>query len=876
MPTSSYKQTQLFLVSLILCLISSLNGEINPISIKYNKSDLKKTLKELVDTYQIPLIYPSNIKDQKISADCDSCTVDSLLTTLLFNTIYDWKKIDQQYTIYKVVTDPYTITGQVFDEVSKETIPYANVYIPSLDIGTISNDEGVFSLAEIEAKNCTLHVSYIGYKTQKMEINFKKNLSPNIRIDLKQKIISSKNVFIQGKSREFMSLSNDPGRISFSPKHISTLPTIGEVDIFRSLQLLPGIHQGLGGTAELYIRGGRPDQNLVIIDGMPIYQKTHMFGFLSSIQAEAVKDVQVFKGGYPAKFGGRTSGLIGITNRVGNTETPRIKLYSNFTINSAQIELPIFSRGSFILTGRQCNNIVSTRLYKSVKDFITGDDNFNLISESANQDQRSSYSPQFTFQDINAVFSYLISPKNRVSFTYINGADIIDEKREFFGFQTIFEYDSTSISEDTEWSNQGTILNWSYYINPNWYTKFSIAKTGFSSRYNSKLFNGDMDVLPVQSTNEKNIFSDEIYSIYQRINLIPNHQIEFGINRSILSSNYQTNRISQSDSEQFKLSQNGYLQSIYLQDDWSFSKPIKINLGFRNTYYSNTNTNYFMPRLSLSYKITPTIKFESAFGKYEQYVHQFNSPMSTRGTKGTWLISEGNIPVISANSSHSSFSWENSFYDASISYYQRNSSGQYDFERYISPIAIFSDLSDEGHGSDNDFSGSEITAGSEIFIRRKNKPINGWVAYQYNNTKYSYNDIDDGLFFPADHDVTHEFKSVIMTSILNYDFTANWSYSSGRVFTHPNEINKTNNFQIIFNPETRNRERLKPVHHLDISISKNYVVDRFKLNAGISIYNIYNKKNISHKRYNPYTGGNIISDVFMLGITPTFFIQANL
>tara|TARA_B100000700_G_scaffold16483_1_gene16323 strand:- start:479 stop:1231 length:753 start_codon:yes stop_codon:yes gene_type:complete len=250
--------------------------------------------------------------------------------------------------------------------------------------------------------------------------------------------------------------------------------------------------------------------------------------------------------------------------------------------------------------------------------------------------------------------------------------------------------------------------------------------------------------------------------------------------------------------------------------------------------------------------------------------------MSTRGTKGTWLISEGNIPVISANSSHSSFSWENSFYDASISYYQRNSSGQYDFERYISPIAIFSDLSDEGHGSDNDFSGSEITAGSEIFIRRKNKPINGWVAYQYNNTKYSYNDIDDGLFFPADHDVTHEFKSVIMTSILNYDFTANWSYSSGRVFTHPNEINKTNSFQIIFNPETRNRERLKPVHHLDISISKNYVVDRFKLNAGISIYNIYNKRNISHKRYNPYTGGNIISDVFMLGITPTFFIQANL
>ena len=201
MPTSSYKQTQLFLVSLILCLISSLNGEINPISIKYNKSDLKKTLKELVDTYQIPLIYPSNIKDQKISADCDSCTVDSLLTTLLFNTIYDWKKIDQQYTIYKVVTDPYTITGQVFDEVSKETIPYANVYIPSLDIGTISNDEGVFSLAEIEARNCTLHVSYIGYETVTKILHFPKDEVVFHEISLNPKIINSRHGLLYPESQ---------------------------------------------------------------------------------------------------------------------------------------------------------------------------------------------------------------------------------------------------------------------------------------------------------------------------------------------------------------------------------------------------------------------------------------------------------------------------------------------------------------------------------------------------------------------------------------------------------------------------------------------------------------------------------------------------
>ena len=115
-----------------------------------------------------------------------------------------------------------------------------------------------------------------------------------------------------------------------------------------------------------------------------------------------------------------------------------------------------------------------------------------------------------------------------------------------------------------------------------------------------------------------------------------------------------------------------------------------------------------------------------------------------------------------------------------------------------------------------------------------------------------------------------------MTSILDYDFTATYSYSSGRVYTHSDEISITNDFQIFFNDGKRNKERLEPVHHLDISISKSYTLNYLQLNIGLSIYNIYNKKNISHKRYNPYSSENIISDVVMLGFTPTFFIEANL
>ena len=877
-PTSSYKQTQHLLAFLLFLSISFINGQTQSISFSYNKSSLKKEIQQLVDDYQLSLIYPSNLEDKEISAKCNNCELDSALTLLLYNTNYSWGKINEQYTIYRIDSGPYAITGQIIDNVTNETVPYANVYIPSLDMGTISNNEGIFSLSGIESRICSVYVSYIGYETQEKPIYFSRNQQSPVEIFLKQKIINSKNIFIRGISREFLSLTNEPGKISFSPKHISTLPTIGEVDIFRSLQLLPGIHQGLGGTAELYIRGGRPDQNLIIIDGMPIYQKTHMFGFLSSIQAKSVKDVQVYKGGYPARFGGKTSGLIQITNRVGNNVSPHLRLYTNMTINSLQLELPIFSRGSFIVTARHYNNLVSTQLYKSVKDFITGDDNFNLISVSANETQSTTYSPEFTFKDLNAVLSYLISPKNRISLTYTSGTDIINEERKFYGFETILEYDSTSINEETEWSNQGTILNWSYYLNPNWQTKFSIAKTDFNSLYNSRQFNdaNNIDKLPLQSLDEKNVFFEDLFTIRQIIKSISNHNLEIGLNKSLLSSDYKTNRTLDDNSEKLNMKQNGYLETLYIQDNWSIINKVNLNLGLRNTYYSKTNRNYFAPRFSISFKILPTIKLETSYGKYNQFVHQFNSPISTRGTQGTWLISSGRIPVVNSTSSHCSLFWQNPDYDVSFSYYQRNSSGQYDFGRYISPIPILSNPNNTEYISTTDSTGTEKTGGGEIFIRRKNRQINGWIAYQFNNTKYSFDDINNGQFFNADHDITHELKTVFITSILDYDVTATWSYSSGRVYTHPSEIYKTNDFQIIFNPGARNKERLNPVHHLDISISKKYVVNHLQLDMGLSIYNIYNRKNVSHKRYNPYASDSIISDVIMLGITPTLFVQASL
>ena len=866
-----------YIAILSLLIFSHIKSNNPQVSISYNDIAIDKALQKIVTDYEVPIIYPSKIANQYVSIDCYDCDLETVLNIILSKIDYDWKKIGNQYTIFEIDAVKFNVTGRVYDKKSNETIPYANIYIPHLNIGTASDNEGFFSLSNIESKICTLLVSYIGYETHKQVVKRLKNENIFLNIFLNQKVLKSKNIFIRGVAREFLSIAKDPGKISFSPRHVSTLPTIGEIDIFRSLQLLPGINAGLGGNAELYIRGGRPEQNLILIDGMSLYQDTHMFGFLSSAQAASIKDVQVYKGVYPARYGGKISGLLEITNKTGSNYGTKAKVFTNFTTNSAQLEMPISSNGSFILTGRICNDIVPTKLYSSIKDFIIGDDNFNLISLSANPNQSSSYAPKFNFQDFSAVATYMINPMNNVSFTLIHGEDNIDEKREFYGFEDILRYGSSKIEEDTDLSNSGGIVKWTYNANPKWNIKFSYANTTYSSKHYSKLYDisSPIDEL-AQSIQERNTFNDESINIYQNIRMIKNHMIQFGYNRSDYNINLNNIRSLSEVSEKNNASQQSLLHSTFFEDIWTPNKKLRLVLGLRNTFFSEKKMNYLEPRLFGTYKISPSLTIEGAAGKNNQFIHQFNNSFGTRSSNSTWIISGKRVPIVRSYNSQIGMHLKNHFSEVSFSLYTRKSEGHFNFEEYLSPMNILSDDSDINSDYLLYNEGREKSDGIELLVRRKNKSINGWISYHYNKTNYSFNNINNGKFYKADHDFTHELKTVLITSILDWNLTASWSYSSGRSFTNEDYINITTDFKVDIVQGKKNTLRLPPSHHLDISISKDFNLKYFNINSGLSIYNVYNRKNISHKRYNPFSSGRIISNVMMLGITPTIFFEINI
>ena len=868
------KPLKYFLTGLLFLSSVFSGSKPDSISFQFLNRPLKTALKELIDDHGVSIIFPDDIVNTPISAQCKSCTQEEAVGAILQTSNLVWKQTGNQFTIFNPITPfRFAVSGRALDKETGEPIPFANVFIPELMIGDISQNDGSFSVLNISTRSCTLNISYIGYETEKVPILFPKGENVFHEIFISPKVLTTKTVSIMGTTREFMDRSNSPGQISFSPRHISTLPNLGEVDIFRSLQLLPGIQLGLGGTSGLNIRGGTPDQNLVLLDGMPLYQTDHLFGFVSGMNANAIKDVQVYKGGFPAKYGGRISSVIELTSRNGNSLKPHGSIYGNLMSQGVSGEIPILSRGSWIFNFRSSTTSTSkTELYESIQEYVTGDDNFNLIDESADttKNQGATYSPQFSYLDFTNRFSFMLTPNHRLTLTNTTGLDSIRESRDFFGFSTILGYDSSYTQGSTEWKNNGTTLNVSSKWNHESDTQITLSNYDYSSSYDSKdsadVNNGRM---LIGSVNEENTLQDRSLKFHHRYMGFENHKFESGIDETFYDISFSDHKIDGTTSNESSIEQNGFLHSFYIQDLWVPSPRWVIQPGLRVSYFSERVGFYTSPRLSVINKISPNITVESFIGKHYQFVHRLSGYNTTRGTQGMWILSSENIPNISSLNTHFGLNWDFSDYTITGEFYYRSMDDLVQFKESSIPFTALK------YGRSKEKSlihqGSGKTNGIEIILRKRKGPITGWLSYQQNKTLYNFPELNNGKTFLSDHDKTQEFKSVFMTNIGSWELTANWVFASGHVYTDFENIN-VENLQIIIS-SGRNESRLPSTHHLDVSLSKTWWVSIAKIHTGLSIYNLYDRNNISHKRYNPYKSELTMTDVAMFGITPTIFLK---
>lgn len=773
-----------------------------------------------------------------------------------------------------------TISGIVKDAVTGETLPFAAVGLRSTGNGVTSNQDGYFTLFHVPTDTSSLIISYIGYQPTQLFLSPERAKEP-VTILLQPTLQNLEAVEIVHEKEKLMSISNGVSRISMSPAQMKALPSLGERDVFRSLQLLPGVSGSNEGSSGLYVRGGTPDQNLILYDGFTVYHVDHLFGMFSAFNANALKDVQLYKGGFESKFGGRLSSVVDMTGKSGNENN--FNLGGDISLMSFNLfaEGPIGKKATFLLAGRKSYR---GPLYNSFFD------NFWSEPEPGGQAdapaggpggqggrggdrERETTGPTSFFYDLNAKFTYRPTDKDILTYSFFNGQDDLDNSRTF----TRGNGASTGgVTDQTIWGNWGSSARWSR----KWSSRFySTALLSYSNYYSLRErlstrtaeTNGETETFQ-RGTVEDNDLRDFSLKLDQELKLTEANQIEFGLHATHFDIDYsytQNDTITIQDRQDV-----GNLYSFYLQDRIRLGN-LTLLPGLRSSYYSLNNKTYLEPRFSSTYQLSERLRLKGAWGHYHQFANRVIREDLQTGSRDFWILADDtDVPVSFSEHYIAGVSYEMDDWLFDVEGYYKRLQGLSEYTlRFVPQFREidFNDFFYEGDGT---------ARGIEFLLQRKFGAYTGWAGYTLGEVLYDFPVYGEEAYH-ANHDVTHEFKLVNSYRWKKWTFSGTWIYATGKPYTEPLggyqvtlADGSTEDF-IVF--DTKNGSRYPSYHRLDLSATWDYKLGKLGLgNIGLSIFNAYNRQNVWYKEFEIEDGDLIETDVVLLGFSPNLTLSFKL
>ena len=787
----------------------------------------------------------------------------------------DWSKVAPTRKDFKV-------SGIVKDKKTGETLPFANVSLQGTTNGVTTNIDGYFTLFDVPSDTVLLLVSYLGYQTITYRITPKTDVT-KIKILMEDFGVQLNEITVKAnKEEQMLSASTGVSRIGIAPAALAKLPSYGEKDIFRSLQLLPGISGSNESSSGLYVRGGTPDQNLVLFDGFTVYHVDHLFGFFSAFNANAVKDVQLYKGGFDAKYGGRLSSVVELTGKEGNTKEFNMGLGISLLSANVFVEAPFADgKGSFLVAGRRS---FQSNFYNNIFDAYTesneasGDTPQGIGARFGQQEVQ----PNTYFFDLNAKTTYRPNDKDVFSLSFYSGKDDLDNSRNidqsafarFVDIDFSFEQQRTDL---TEWGNWGTSAKWSRRWGDRFYSNANMSYSNyFSQRDRSNeltITREDTTIARNTGSYEENDLKDVSLKIDNEFKIFQNNQLDFGLQSTWNNIEYN---FTQNDTTTIldRLDE-GLTTTFYIQDRHTFGNKLILKGGLRTSHYTITNQLYFEPRASLSYLLTDKIKVKGAWGKYYQFANRIVREDIQQGSRDFWLLADDeNVPISSATHNIVGVSYENKNWLFDVEAYYKNLDGLSEYSTRFVP---------QGAGRDRVLSyeeffhtGTGVAKGIEFLVQRKVGKFTGWAGYTLGEVKYDFEAFGDEPFF-ANQDVTHELKLVGNYKLGKFSLGATFIYATGKSYTAP-----TGYYQLellngsttdFFEVSDKNALRYDDYHRLDLSGTYDFNLGNSKASAGLSLTNIYNRKNTWYNEYEVIEGELLETNVSLLGFTPSFFFN---
>lgn len=739
----------------------------------------------------------------------------------------------------------FTISGYLRDSTNGENLIGATVALKNTNQGVQSNSYGFYAL-QVPPGDHVLIFSYLGFQPQERTVHISGNLHLDMEMPPTQ--FQAKEVVITEKRKDANVKNTDMGRIELTTAQAQKLPALmGEVDILKSLQLMPGMQSAGEGNAGFYVRGGGPDQNLILLDEAPIYNTGHLFGFFSVFNADAIKSTTLIKGGMPANYGGRLSSVVDITMKDGNNKELHGEGGLGLIASRFSLQGPLKkNKASFIISGRR------TYIDLLTKPFMSG----------GNYQGTGYY-----FYDFNAKANYIFSDKDRVYLSGYLGRDIFTFNNREKNFAVHIPWgNSTATLRWNHVFNQRLFLNTSFLYN-DYKFNFAASQNTFKVNLNSAIrdFNGKMDF--------------DYYANFK-------HHLKFGGNyiyHTFIPSSVSGGQDSTVYNPDNPYKKNAHEGAVYVLDDWEISQRVKINAGLRYSAYEqigpyqyyNEDANgqktdsvsyrngkfvkYYgglEPRLTLRYAWNDRNSIKLAYNRNNQYVHLVSSAGTTLPTD-IWVPSTYHVkPQVADQYAVGYFTnFKDNAWETSVEAYYKTMQNQIEYRNGYTPSV---------NDPERDFVfGKGWSYGAEFFVHKTKGKLTGWIGYTLAWTWRQFPDLNEGKKYPAKYDRRHDLSVVGM-----YDYNEHWSFSGVFIFATGNSTTLPESFffqegTLVQQTNTINSYRMPSYHRLDLSAiykPHKHPERRVQGSWAFSIYNVYSRQN-PYFLYFDQTGSPLTGDL---------------
>jgi len=739
-------------------------------------------------------------------------------------------------TIITLNAQKVTLSGIVKDATSGETI--AGAYIILKDTlsktapnGAVTNTAGFYSIT-VEKGTYILNVNYLGYKQISEQITITSNLKKNIEIE--PFAIVTDEVVVTGQAADRNVTRVDVGRMEMRIEAIRAMPAfMGEADVLKAIQLLPGVQSGSEGNSGFYVRGGNADQNLILLDEAPVYNPGHLFGFFSIFNPDAVKSIELIKSGMPANYGGRLASIVDVTQKDGNMKKYELDGGIGVIFSRLTVQGPIKKdKASFIVSGRR------TYIDWLIQPFLKKDSPFK--------------GAKFYFYDLNAKFNIIVNDKHRLYIGGYYGDDV-------YGFRSR----NGSASAAFMWGNGTASARWNYIISPKLFLNTSGTFSDY--RFKTEMRQGVYNFAISSGIRD--------YALQSELTYLPNpnHNIKFGVHyifHTFFPSNYEV-EAGQNNSLSFPKSKPFYANelAIYANDEWNIVRWLKISYGLRYSHFSHVGafTRFILdenmqivdsivykpgqiakqfnnpePRFSARFLLDSNTSIKTSYTINYQYLHQISMASVSLPTD-VWMPSTTFVkPQVGHQVSLGVFrNFYQNMFEAYIDAYYKHMNNLAEYQDGLD----FSML--QANPDQMLTQGKGYSWGIEFFLQKNRGWFTGFVGYTLSYTKRNFPELNNGEWFWAKYDRRHD-----VSISLNFDVIRNklsiaavWVFASGNTMTIPVGYYFFNG-NMITEYSDRNAYRLPPYHRLDLSVNWNIVKrKRFETGLSFSIYNVYNRKN---------------------------------